>query len=123
MKLPYSIIEEFESCNEEFNQKNGKKTIKVAKQNPFAYGVQVCCSFNTTQTKYYDHFGENARGLFVTTIAEVCAEMANEYENKQKDHSYTKEQAREKWNNTTIKSCHICKKAIVDNTFIYIMTW
>ena len=44
-------------------------------------------------------------------------EIANEYENIQRDHGYRQEQVRGKWNDTTIKSCHICEKKIVDNNF------
>ena len=34
--------------------------------------------------------------IFVTTIIEVCTEIANGYENKQRDHGYTQEQVKRK---------------------------
>ena len=72
-------------------------------------------SFDLAQNEYYKHFGEDAGGHFVITMTEVCTEIANKYEYRQKDHGYTQEQVSEKWNSTTNKSCHICEKEIVDN--------
>ena len=72
MKEPYCIKAEFESYYEEFNQKKGKNTIKIAEQKPFAYGFPVCCSFDTTQNKYYEYFTEDTCGHLVTTLAKVC---------------------------------------------------
>ena len=45
MKVPYCITADFESYNEQFNQKKGKKTIKVTEQKPFTYGFQVLFLF------------------------------------------------------------------------------
>ena len=47
----------------------------------------------------------------------MCTEIAIEYENRQRDHSYTQEQVIEKCNNTKIKSCHICKEEKEDYNF------
>ena len=83
---------------------------------PFAYEFQVCL-FYTTQNKYNEYFGTDASEYFVATVIEVCREMANEEKNRQRDHGYAQEQVREKWNNKTSNSCHICEKEIVHNNF------
>ena len=64
MKVSHCIIADFELYNEEFNQKKGKKKIKLSEQKPFVNRFQVCCSFNTTQNKYYEYFGEDTSGHF-----------------------------------------------------------
>ena len=91
VKVPYCIIADFYSHNEDFNQKKCEKTIKVAKQKPFAYGSQVCFSFCKTQNKSYKYFDEDASRHFVAAITEVCIKIANEYRNRQIDHGYTQE--------------------------------
>ena len=46
----------------------------------------------------------------------MCKEIANEYENRHRDHCYAQELVK-KWKNTTNKRCLICEKEIVDNNF------
>ena len=44
---------------------------------------KVCCSFYTTQNKYYEYFGEGASGHFRNIITEMCTEIDNVYKNRQ----------------------------------------
>ena len=37
----------------------------------------------------------------ILELPEACTEIANEYENRQRDQGYTQEQVRAKWNNKT----------------------
>ena len=77
----------------------------------------MCCSFDTTQNRNEEYYSKDGSGNFVTTITKVFKKFANEYENRPGDHGYSQKQVREKWSNTTIKSCYIREKETVVNNF------